>query len=82
MNSGDVVFDPLGSMLTVPYRPRKDGEGPRPSSTRNIFLAGCTVTCLLKPAAAQAERQAARKTFGTSGRASSPVRPSEPPICA
>ena len=31
----------------------------------------CTVTCLLKPAAAQAERQAACKTLGTSGRSSS-----------
>jgi hypothetical protein len=37
----------------------------------NVCRKVCTVTCLLKPAAAQAERQAACKTFGTSGRSSS-----------
>ena len=37
----------------------------------NVWRSVCTVTGLLKPAAAQAERQAACKTLGTSGRSSS-----------
>ena len=37
----------------------------------NVCLKVCTVIGLLKPAAAQAERQAACNTLGTSGRSSS-----------
>jgi len=37
----------------------------------NLCRSVCTVTDLLKPAAAQAERQAACSTLGTSGRSSS-----------
>ena len=37
----------------------------------NVCRSVCTVTCLLRPAAAQAERQAACNTLGTSGRSSS-----------
>jgi hypothetical protein len=37
----------------------------------NVWRSVCTVTGLLKPAAAQAGRQAACKTLGISGRSSS-----------
>lgn len=37
----------------------------------NVCRSVCTVTDLLKPAAVQAERQAACSTLGTSGRSSS-----------
>ena len=53
----------------------------------NVCRSVCTVTCLLTPAAAQAERQAACKTLGTSGLVVAAgkqpaLRPGEPPIRA
>jgi len=52
--------DRAGSACCPPRSPR-DGRECVPH----------TVTCLLKPAGAQPERQAACNTFGTSGRSSS-----------
>ena len=42
-----------------------------PLSKRWVANVVCSVTCLLKPAAVQAERQAACNMLGTSGRSSS-----------